>query len=158
MIGNDIVDLALAQKESNWQRKGFLEKLFTDYEQSVILTAANSEVMVWNLWSRKEAAYKIYNRMSGRRVFNPKAFECVADKVCFHNTIFYTQTNITSEYVYTIASTSEALLTSMQHQNSRENIHRINDLPEWFDVKSNLFFPASITHHGRFERSIYIEM
>jgi hypothetical protein len=33
MIGNDVVDLALAQKESNWKRKGFLNKLFTSVEQ-----------------------------------------------------------------------------------------------------------------------------
>ncbi|WP_332368793.1 hypothetical protein [Spirosoma telluris] len=29
MIGNDIVDLTQAKQESNWQRKGFLHKLFT---------------------------------------------------------------------------------------------------------------------------------
>ncbi len=28
MIGNDIVDLALAKKENNCQRKGFLDKIF----------------------------------------------------------------------------------------------------------------------------------
>ena len=33
MIGNDIIDLALAKKENNWQRKGFLDKLFTPKEQ-----------------------------------------------------------------------------------------------------------------------------
>ena len=36
MIGNDIVDLALAQKESNWKRKGFLDKIFTLQEQLFI--------------------------------------------------------------------------------------------------------------------------
>ena len=29
MIGNDIVDLSLAAIQSNWQRRGFLEKQFT---------------------------------------------------------------------------------------------------------------------------------
>ena len=28
--GNDIVDLSLAKTESNWKRKGFLEKIFTE--------------------------------------------------------------------------------------------------------------------------------
>ena len=37
-IGNDIVDLNLAKTESNWQRKGFLEKQFTQKEQEEILT------------------------------------------------------------------------------------------------------------------------
>jgi phosphopantetheinyl transferase (holo-ACP synthase) len=71
MIGNDIVDLALARKESNWQRKGFLDKIFTKKEQLQIVTAQNPETMVWNLWSRKEAVYKIYNRETGIRAFIP---------------------------------------------------------------------------------------
>ena len=33
MIGNDIVDLNLAKTQSNWQRKGFLERQFTKKEQ-----------------------------------------------------------------------------------------------------------------------------
>ena len=32
MIGNDVVDLQLAKTQSNWQRKGFLEKQFTEFE------------------------------------------------------------------------------------------------------------------------------
>ena len=36
-IGNDIVDLSLAKIQSNWQRKGFLEKQFTQKEQIEIL-------------------------------------------------------------------------------------------------------------------------
>ena len=56
MIGNDIIDLSLAKIESNWQRKGFLEKQFTAKEQQLILEAPNSFVMVWRLWSMKEAA------------------------------------------------------------------------------------------------------
>ena len=39
MIGNDIIDLSLAETESNWQRKGFLEKQFTAKEQAIIDTA-----------------------------------------------------------------------------------------------------------------------
>jgi phosphopantetheinyl transferase (holo-ACP synthase) len=62
MIGNDIVDLSLAPKESNWKRKGFLDKIFTKNEQLRIIKSDNPENMVWNLWTRKEAAYKIFNR------------------------------------------------------------------------------------------------
>ena len=34
MIGNDIVDLDLARTQSNWQRKGFLDKIFTKKEKN----------------------------------------------------------------------------------------------------------------------------
>ena len=60
MIGNDIVDLKLASIQSNWQRKGFLNKVFTKKEQTLILNASNSFEMVWLLWSIKESAYKVY--------------------------------------------------------------------------------------------------
>jgi lactate dehydrogenase-like 2-hydroxyacid dehydrogenase len=35
-IGNDIVDLALARKESNWKRPGYLNKIFTTNNFSFI--------------------------------------------------------------------------------------------------------------------------
>ena len=47
MIGNDIVDLNLAERQSNWQRPGFLEKQFTIQEQytakslAVVITAVS---------------------------------------------------------------------------------------------------------------------
>ena len=56
MIGNDIIDLSVAKLESNWQRRGFLEKQFTEEEQQLILTASNPFVLVWKFWSMKEAA------------------------------------------------------------------------------------------------------
>ena len=56
MIGNDIIDLALARKESNWLRSGFLDKIFTLREKLLISNSQNPETTVWNLWSRKEAA------------------------------------------------------------------------------------------------------
>ncbi len=49
MIGNDVIDLELAKKESNWKRKGFLTKLFTSFEQELIAKATNQEEMVWML-------------------------------------------------------------------------------------------------------------
>mgnify|MGYP003583470498 CR=1 FL=1 len=43
MIGNDIVDLVLAKKESNWKRNRFLDKIFTIKEQVLIVDAENPE-------------------------------------------------------------------------------------------------------------------
>lgn len=152
MIGNDIVDLKLAHQESNWQRKGFLDKLFTANEQIQILSSSNPEVMVWNLWSRKEAAYKIYNRASEKRLFNPIRFECEDDIVRFGDIVYYTQTQVTSDFVYTIAATCTSNIDTIQHQTSRNEIHKIKGIPHFFDSRNSLFLPASISHHGRFMR------
>ena len=51
MIGNDIVDLQLAKTESNWQRKGFLDKIFTINEQLIIKNSKNPEITIWNLFN-----------------------------------------------------------------------------------------------------------
>lgn len=76
MIGNDVVDLNLAKTESNWQRKGFLEKQFTDFEINEILKSANPFLKVWLFWSMKEAAYKCYVQEHQKRFFAPKKFSC----------------------------------------------------------------------------------
>ena len=46
MIGNDIVDLVQARLQSNWKRKGFVEKIFTQKEQELIFSSQNPENMV----------------------------------------------------------------------------------------------------------------
>lgn len=157
MIGNDIVDLAQAKKESNWQRKGFLDKLFTANEQKLILTSENPEQMVWNLWTRKEAAYKIYNRQTGERFFNPKRFVCEADEVVFCTNRYYTQTHITSDFIYSVAVTSKERFETIQHLESRDAVQKKNGIPDWFDLVNGKLHPASITHHGRFARIAYLE-
>ena len=67
MIGNDVIDLTLANQESNWKRKGFLQKLFSASEQQRILKSANPSQMVWILWSIKESVYKANLRMDYNR-------------------------------------------------------------------------------------------
>ncbi len=46
MIGNDIVDLVQARFQSNWKRKGFVQKIFTQKEQELIFSSKNPENMV----------------------------------------------------------------------------------------------------------------
>lgn len=76
MIGNDIVDLNLAKTQSNWQRKGFLEKQFTDFEINEIVNSANPFLKVWLFWSMKEATYKCFVQKHQKRFFAPKKFSC----------------------------------------------------------------------------------
>jgi phosphopantetheinyl transferase (holo-ACP synthase) len=49
MIGNDVIDILQSRKESNWQRRGFIEKIYTLDEQFLITNAADPETMVWIL-------------------------------------------------------------------------------------------------------------
>lgn len=163
MIGNDIVDLALAQKESHWKRKGFLDKIFTRNEQLLILNTKNPDVMVWNLWSRKEAAYKIYNRQTNIRGYFPLQLECfdldsidtfTFGKVVMKDRIYYTKTEINSEFVHTIAVENVHYFGSITTLENRNNIQKTNGIPEHFESASLSIKPVSISHHGRFERII----
>lgn len=155
MIGNDIVDRELAAVQSNWQRQGWLEKLFTPTEQQYIQTAADPELTVWILWSRKEAAYKIYHRQTQIRAFNPKYFHCDISgnpigKVVIGKRSYYVKTELTSEYVYSIAVTQK---------NDFDRIEEIELDAVKMDSKGIPFekcrkLAVSKTHHGRFEKVV----
>jgi len=109
LIGNDIIDLSLAKIESNWQRRGFLEKQFSSTEQQLILGATNSFILVWRFWSMKEAAYKVFIQQNEMRFFAPKNFACllISEKegmVFYEDKIFYTSSIVTQNYIFTLAS------------------------------------------------------
>jgi phosphopantetheinyl transferase (holo-ACP synthase) len=112
MTGNDIVDLVTAAKESNWRRKGFLEKIFTQKEQQHINHAALTDEMVWRLWTMKESAYKIYTRQYGGRFFAPQKFSCTllsktTGQVTVDTFSYQTITNTAKNYIYSIAMPQE---------------------------------------------------
>ena len=159
MIGNDIVDLELVKVQSNWKREGFLDKIFTQNEQKFIHESSNPAVEIWKLWTRKEAAYKIYNRQTGIRGYFPWKLECSTEEiksessdgfVAIEDAKYYTQTFVNEDYVYSIAATSIQNLKKIRLVHPNEKIMKINDLPYIQDSKT----PVSITHHGRFERIV----
>jgi len=109
MIGNDIVDLNLASIQSNWRRKGFLDKVFSEYEKEIIFRSRNSFKMIWNLWSMKESAYKVYVQQNLQRFFNPKKLQCKLTSefegiVEVSNEEYETKSQISNDFIYTIAS------------------------------------------------------
>ncbi|WP_020606782.1 4'-phosphopantetheinyl transferase family protein [Spirosoma spitsbergense] len=111
MIGNDIVDRAQAKRESNWQRKGFLDKLFTPSEQQLIQRARDPECLVWTLWSMKESAYKATTRKTEKRVFNPTKISCTlemwsdeaVDGFVVYEEEYRTRSLITPDYIASVA-------------------------------------------------------
>lgn len=141
MIGNDIVDRKQAKLESNWQRRGFLEKVFTPGEQQLILTSTDPERLVWMLWSMKESAYKIAARETGTRVFAPRKLEChlnrlheeTAEGVVSCGKIYQTQSSITSHYIATAAAPATlplkfyqeiSLLDNTRYRHQHESIEK----------------------------------
>jgi phosphopantetheinyl transferase (holo-ACP synthase) len=112
MIGNDVVDLKQAAKDSNWNRPRFFDKVFTKKEQSIIFSSENRHQMVWLLWSMKEAAYKAHLRETNHPFFNPKRIQCqpgIKNEGVVHidDSIYYLKSKITTEYIYSLASNSK---------------------------------------------------
>ncbi|WP_285008942.1 4'-phosphopantetheinyl transferase family protein [Pedobacter faecalis] len=147
MIGNDIVDLRKAEKESNWRRPGYLEKLFTPEEQAMIQSAALPDQMVWLLWSMKESAYKIMSRRRNLRSFAPRKLVCrhlnlteqsAAGQVTYEQDQYYTSSIVNPGYVYTIAC---------EHKDDLAKVHSIISPPH-----SNYAYSlsGSVSHHGRY--------
>ncbi len=109
MIGNDIVDLELAKTQSNWQRKGFLTKIFTSQERQMIEQAKDPFRLVWLFWSMKESAYKCYVQKKKVRFFAPKKFQCELitnnqGLVLIDNEFYKTHSKLTNKFILTEAS------------------------------------------------------
>jgi phosphopantetheinyl transferase (holo-ACP synthase) len=180
VTGNDIIDIATANIESNWKRPGFLQKIFTQQEQEYIHNAAAPTQMVWRLWSMKESAYKIYTRQFGGRFFAPQKLSCTilsetAGQVVI-NTISYQTLTITAKnYIYSIAMPEAfdnfysacfempgkqeliyekliAQYAGIMHadKNNFMVLKEKNNIPFLYCKKEKLKIPVSITHHGNY--------
>ncbi|WP_264537852.1 4'-phosphopantetheinyl transferase superfamily protein [Flavobacterium sp. N1736] len=166
MIGNDVIDILQSRHESNWQRKGFIEKLFTIDEQLLITNSAEPEMMVWTLWSMKEAAYKVHNRQTKIREYIPKKLVCnitsqfsnsISGQVICGENVYFTKTVISKETIHTIAVCS---LSDLQHVIEIENkgiIKDKNGIPYLSNMVSNTFQDVSVSHHGRFEKVVTLQ-
>ena len=116
MIGIDIIDIEETKKASNWERPRFLETLFTLNEQQLIHDSKNSFIMVWRLWSMKEAAYKLYTQIHLNRFYNPKQFECEINgkksNVRYKDFLCFINTKVTTQYILSEASLRDCTMTS----------------------------------------------
>lgn len=181
MIGNDVVDLNLAKTQSNWQRPGFLEKQFTDFEIREIYKSKNPFLCVWLFWSMKEAAYKCYLQKFKKRIFAPKKFECsivsnVIGIVCFDNLKYEVKYVISDKYIHSVAANSfrkditsklfyiddiasQSQITNQQllhHFNNKQQLKK-TELGIPFLEYQNKKMLVSTSHHGNFGAFAFIK-
>lgn len=175
MAGNDLVDLKQAKLDSNWQRKGFLNKICTTGEQEMIFAAAESDKVFWLLWTMKEAAYKVQNRLTGIRNFYPLQFACTltssstsaaAGEVLTDQLGIFTRSTISNDLIHSVAVIrAHELENLILHQLSytpdyaesfnaaSADYKLIKDqkgLPAMVHRKTGNQYPASVSHHGRY--------
>jgi len=156
MIGNDVIDLDLAKVESNWQRKGFLDKIFTPNEQNLILSSEKPTIMVWTLWSRKEAVYKIIRQEKGIRGFYPLRIEnsnYELGLVSFEVGLFYVKTSIEDDCLHSVALQNQFFNQIIEISTSTQILKK-DEIP--FIIKNEKQIHISKSHHGRFEKMVRI--
>ena len=171
MIGNDIVDMQQAKRESNWKRKGYLNKIYSEAEQDIIFYSSNPDQMVWILWSMKEAVYKVINRETTHRFYNPEALECniehfgknqIKGAVTYKGHQFKTITSCSELFVHTISTKNwkdVEVINSFSEMASYSSFPIQKDLfgvPFIYD-NHNQQIPVSVSHHGNFTRVVLIK-
>jgi phosphopantetheinyl transferase (holo-ACP synthase) len=166
VIGNDVVDIVQSRIESNWQRPGFLQKIFTPEEQQLILNSIESEIMVWLLWSMKEAAYKIYNRQTRVRKFMATGLQCrvrlkepdyyTGQVLCFEN-LYYTRSTIEHNTIHTVAVTCLQDLDNVIEIENKGILKDVHGFPYLLTGFQNQFQSVSISHHGSLEKVVTLK-
>lgn len=180
MIGNDLVDLTQAQLESNWRRKGYLDKIYTPEEQELILNSQVPDSMLWLLWTMKEAAYKIVNRFTGIRNYSPLSFICTdlttdelqaSGYVIYRQNKFIIKSTISARLIHSAAvCKAEDLNTLMlhylkNHPYYQEEFNSLDlgyqllkskaGLPQLIHTPTGNRHAVSVSHHGEHLAIIY---
>jgi phosphopantetheinyl transferase (holo-ACP synthase) len=180
LVGNDLVDLKQAAAESNWRRKGYLEKICSPAEQELILNAADPTAMLWLLWTMKEASYKVWNRMSGIRSYSPQQFICTdlvrngseaTGIVTQHESVFFISSEVSDLLVHSTAAiqkedlqdVSVCYLDNSPDYAAQFNLastsyflqKTISGLPSVIHKTSGRALAASVSHHGRYAAIVY---
>ena len=178
MVGNDIVDLNQAQKDSNWTRKGYLEKIFSSAELRRIDSSNSPETVIWRYWTMKESAYKIIVQKEKRRFFNPKVLYCTIlnEKkgiVHYHENQIDVFTKTLQSYVYSFCSFQNGTNTInriFNGQGGSFEVWKLKEIGKFFGLKLDeikikkdelgvpkIYFQdrltpcsISVTHHGQF--------
>lgn len=160
MIGNDVIDLNLANTQSNWRRKGYLDKIFTCNEQEFISKCSNPDVMVWTLWSRKEAVYKILIQQGEKKGYFPIKIECLdinleIGKVRFDSELYYTKTILSKSNIHSIAVTNLSDFEKINSFKKGTILKKIETIP--YVYLNQKCYSASKSHHGNFEEIVWLQ-
>ncbi|SDS39209.1 4'-phosphopantetheinyl transferase superfamily protein [Christiangramia echinicola] len=176
MIGNDIIDLKIARAEGKSDNIRFIDKVFTEFERSLILNSQDPELHLWILWSMKEAAYKAHQRIYDLpRKLNPRTFGCKyihqenSGKVSIGSIEYSIDVLTTSEYIHSITSSGALLqMAFFNGQTSRSELlarflsinsiemdeiklyKDFNGVPSIPLKNSPKKLPISLSHHGNF--------
>lgn len=176
MIGNDIIDLNVSLAFKKAENPRFLRKIFSQDEIFKIRESINPELILWQFWSMKEAAYKAHQRKFNlARKLNPLFYNCSlhpggnSGTVKIDQQFYITKTEIGPDYIHSVVNSSENIQKVYFNQSYSETeliqkialalgldnayISIVKDsegIPSLFLKKNKNLLPFSLSHHGNF--------
>ncbi|QSS97009.1 4'-phosphopantetheinyl transferase superfamily protein [Psychroflexus sp. ALD_RP9] len=167
MLGNDIVDLTEAKKQSNIFRSRYFDKTLTASEQYIVQQSVNPELCFWTIWTCKEAVYKSAQReFCFKAFYNPLQFQThflTEDKakICFNKKVYDIDIKLNSNFIYSYTSNNFKTDYHIQPTQSLTLKKISNNFNQPVSLKKNeIGLPylefyshqkiCSVTHHGSF--------
>ncbi|MBC9932216.1 4'-phosphopantetheinyl transferase family protein [Chitinophaga qingshengii] len=163
MIGNDVVDLSLAATESNWRRRGYLDKVFSPEEQQLIAEATDPDMMVWMLWSAKEAAYKMVHRATRRRTYAPQRYQVQLSGerkglVQYDSQLFFFRTSVNDSLLHTVAVAGLQYWSKVVYGRQPEEVLLKDEQGIPFIRSGDRDWMASVSHHGIYQEIVSLKI
>lgn len=153
MVGNDIVDIDETKRTTNWERPGFLNKVCTTKERSMIAASPDPFKTVWRLWGMKESAYKVFIQAGGTRFFDPTKIECSFDSLEngqaeIGTAVFKTITSIDANYIFSTATVDQSrvdtCIIKLVEINLRQQSEIIHEQLLNYFAKNNALDPTEL--------------
>ena len=117
-VGNDVVDLALAETRLGGLHPRWAERVFRRAEREALDASPSRHLMHWALWAAKESAYKARKRLEPETVFSPKEFEvelsplpaadgAAVGRVVHRGDVFDLEVRLEGEVVHAVATSED---------------------------------------------------
>ena len=137
------MDLLDPQADPQSIHQGFDERVMTDEENRLIVSALDPHRLRWMLWAAKESAFKVVKKVDPSAVFHPKAFEVElitfgGAHVCHSKADFETVLYHSPKWVHAVTTLESKSVTSDSRLHSRvlSLESRIGPLDESMEVRT----------------------
>jgi len=110
--GNDVINLKESLGYSKHKNISWIKKVFNPNEQAHIFQSDNPNLTLWQLWSCKESAYKVFVKLGRKRFLNALKISIDVEnytqnkfEINYMNWKLFTNSQINSNYIHSVSST-----------------------------------------------------
>jgi phosphopantetheinyl transferase len=159
-VGNDILSLKDNSNMLSFSNQKYIRKILTEKELHFINNIHNINHSPYLFWTCKESAYKIALKMGLDQGFVPQYFDVnplifaeygnifrISGTVFFENNVYYFQSEISTEYISTIACTYKHGLSDIKkHIYSNVDSNQNNNIRKQIKIELAKSFNKDTDH------------